>query len=153
MAERLRKARISFGTTNYDVANAHSSPSHASLSEALVRKKRDSLDDATSLPRWKSRVQTRASLTDQGPAQLRAAREQRMPFTGCTTNVLTNGLTTCEPKCSKKRSLFKHLLRSQIFSILLFLWDSQPTQTMCVSPRSPRSQPTNCQGCPGQRAG
>ena len=31
VAERLRKAKISFVTTNYDVANAHPSPSHASL--------------------------------------------------------------------------------------------------------------------------
>ena len=36
IAERLRRAKISFVTTNYDVANAHPSPSHASLSEALV---------------------------------------------------------------------------------------------------------------------
>ena len=31
VAERLREARISFVTTNYDVANAHPSPSHPSL--------------------------------------------------------------------------------------------------------------------------
>ena len=36
IAERLRRAKISFVTTNYDVANAHPSPSHASLSEALI---------------------------------------------------------------------------------------------------------------------
>ena len=36
IAERLRRAKISFVTTNYDFANAHPSPSHASLSEALV---------------------------------------------------------------------------------------------------------------------
>ena len=31
VAERLRKSGISFATTNYDVANAHPCPSHASL--------------------------------------------------------------------------------------------------------------------------
>ena len=47
VAERLRKARISFVATNYDVANAHPSPSHASLSEALV----DTIQDDTGLLR------------------------------------------------------------------------------------------------------
>ena len=35
IAARLRRAKISFVTTNYNVANAHPSPSHTSLSEAL----------------------------------------------------------------------------------------------------------------------
>ena len=43
-----------------------------------------------------------------------------MPFTGCTTNVLTNGPITYEPNCCKKRSFLNHLLRPQIFSIRLF---------------------------------
>ena len=131
VAERLRKARIRFVTTNYDVANAHPSPSHASLSEALV----DTLQEDTGLLRQRHELttmeiqdQTRASSSDQGPAQPKTARDQRMPFTGSTTNVLTNGPITCEPN-----------------AIRLFLWDSQPTQTMCVSPRSPRSGYTHCQ--------
>ena len=108
-------------------------------------KTRDSWDNATSLPRWKHRVQTRASLSDQGPAQPRAAREQRTPFTGCTTSVLTNRPITCELNCCKRPSFLKHLLRPQIFSIRLFLWGSQPTQMMFVSLRSPQNRFTNGQ--------
>ena len=52
VAERLRKARIRFVTTNYDVANAHPSPSHASLSEALV----DTLQEDTGLLRQTPRA-------------------------------------------------------------------------------------------------
>ena len=92
-------------------------------------KTRDSQDNATSLPRWKYKVQTRASLSDQGPAQPRAAREQRTPFTGCTTSVLTNGPITCDLNCWKRRSFLKHLLRHQIFSTRLSLWGSQPSIT------------------------
>ena len=54
VAERLRKAGISFVTTNYDVANAPPSPSHASLSEALV----DTLQDDTGLLRQRHEVGT-----------------------------------------------------------------------------------------------
>ena len=75
------------------------------------------MPSATSLPRWKSRAQTRASA--QGAAQPRAAREQRTPFRGCTTNVLTNGPITCEPNCCRRRSFSSHRLRSQICSIRL----------------------------------
>ena len=54
VAERLRKARISFVTTNHDVANAHPSPSHASLLEALV----DTLQEDTGLPRQRHELGT-----------------------------------------------------------------------------------------------
>ena len=54
VAERLRKAKISFATTNYDVANAHPSPSHASLSEALV----DTLHEDTGLLRQRHELAT-----------------------------------------------------------------------------------------------
>ena len=45
VAERLRKSKISFVTTNCDVANAHPSSSHAALSETLE----DTLQDDTGL--------------------------------------------------------------------------------------------------------
>ena len=54
VAERLRKARISFVITNYDVPNAHPSPSHASLLEALV----DTLQDDTGLLRKRHELAT-----------------------------------------------------------------------------------------------
>ena len=54
VAERLRKAKISFVTTNYDVANAHPSPSHAPLSEALV----DTLHEDTGLLRHRHELAT-----------------------------------------------------------------------------------------------
>ena len=57
VAERLRKARISFVTTNYDVANAHPSPSHASLSEALV----DTPQEDTGLERERHELATMES--------------------------------------------------------------------------------------------
>ena len=60
VAERLRKARISFVTTNCDVANANPSPSHASLSEALV----DTLQDDTGLQRQRHEL---ATMEIQGP--------------------------------------------------------------------------------------
>ena len=54
IAERLLRARISFVTTNYDVANAHPSPSHASLSEALI----DTPHDATGLLKQRHELET-----------------------------------------------------------------------------------------------
>ena len=54
VAERLRKARISFVITNYDVPNAHPSPSHSSLLEALV----DTLQDGTGLLRKRHELAT-----------------------------------------------------------------------------------------------
>ena len=54
VTERLRKARISFVTTNSDVANAHPSPSHAALAEALV----DTLQDDTGRPRQRHELAT-----------------------------------------------------------------------------------------------
>ena len=78
-------------------------------------------------------MQTRASLSDQGPAQPRAAREQRTPFTGRTTSVLTNGPITCELTCCKRRSFLKHLLRPQIFSILLFLWYADDVRVTSIT--------------------
>ena len=72
----------------------------------------DTLRDDTGLPRQRHElapmeIQTRASVSDQGPAQPRAVREQRTPFTGCTTSVLTNGPITCELNCCKRRSFLK----------------------------------------------
>ena len=54
VAERLRKAKNSFVTTNDDVANAHPSPSHASLSEVLV----DTLHEDTGLLRQRHELAT-----------------------------------------------------------------------------------------------
>ena len=54
VAERLRKARVSFVITNYDVPNAHPSPSHASLLEASV----DTLQDDTGLQRKRHELAT-----------------------------------------------------------------------------------------------
>ena len=54
VAERLRKAKNSFVTTNNDVANAHPSPSHPSLSEALV----DTLHEDTGLLRQRHELAT-----------------------------------------------------------------------------------------------
>ena len=54
VAERLRKARIRFVSTHYDVANAHLSPSHASLLEALV----DTLQEDTGLLRQRHELAT-----------------------------------------------------------------------------------------------
>ena len=48
------KAKVSFVTANYDVANAHLSPSHASLSEALV----DTLHDDTGFLRQRHELAT-----------------------------------------------------------------------------------------------
>ena len=141
-ADARRTGPISFVTTNNDVANAHPSPSHASLSEGLGghttgRHETRACHDGNPGRGREHPYPTRVL------AQSRAAREQRMPFTGCTTNVLTNGPITCQPNCCKRRSFLNHLLRSLIFSIRPFLWDSQPAQTTCVSPRSPRSYERN----------
>ena len=107
------------------------------------RKTRDSQDNATNLPRWKSRAQTRASLSDQGPAKPRAAAADafhsvyhkridkmvRSPASRIVARGAHFQTTSCGP-------------RSVQFAC--FLWDSQPTQTMCVSLRSPRSGSTHC---------
>ena len=157
VAERLRKARISFVTTNYDVANAHPSPSHASLSEALV----ETQQDDTGLQRQRHELATIQGADESiliRPAQPRAVREQRMPFTGCTTNVLTNGQVTCEPNCCRRRSFSSHLLRSQICSTRLF-YGTHNLRRRCAcyldhhgaGPYIVASDGEQC--CPGQCAG
>ena len=86
VAERLRKAKISFVTTNYDVANAHPSPSHASLSEALV----DTLHEDTGLLRQRHELATmeiqgadESILIRPGSGTAQGSEEQRTLFTGC----------------------------------------------------------------------
>ena len=146
VAERLRKARISFVTTYYDVANAHPSLSHASLSEALL----DTLQEDTGLLRQRHELAT---------MEIQGADESILIRPGSGTSQGSERAADALHKIYHKRiDKWSDYLRAEllqealifkpppaVFSFLLFLWDSQPTQTMCVSPRSPRSQTTHCQ--------
>ena len=146
VAERLRKDKISFVTTNYDVPNAHPSPSHASLLEALV----DTLQDDTGLLRQRHEL---ATVEIQGADESILIRPGS--YTAQGSEGAADAIHSVYHKCIDQWS--DHLRAELLQEALIFkpppavpdlfnspvLWDSQPTQTMCVSPRSPRSRSTH----------
>ena len=123
-AKRLRKARISFVTTNYDVANARPSPSHASLSVALV----DTMQEDTGLLRQRHELVT---------MEIQGADESILIRPGCGTAQGSEGAADAFHRVYHKRIdkwsdhlraellqealIFNHLLRSQIFLFFVFM--------------------------------
>ena len=140
--ERLRKAKISFVTTNYDVANAHPSPSHASLSEALV----DTLHEDTGLLRQRHELATMEIQGADESILIRPGSGTAQGSEGAadayhmTTSVLTNGPITCELNCCKRRSFFKappatpDLFNSPFFMGLTTYADDVPVTSITTEP-------------------
>ena len=130
IAERLRRAKISFVTTNYDVATAHPSLSHASLSEALV----DTRHEDTGLLKQRHELAT---------TEIQGADDSILIRPGSGIAQGSAGAADAFHRVYHKR--IEHPLLPRIFSSRLCSWSSQITRMMFGSLRLPRNQFTHGQ--------
>ena len=141
VAERLRKAKTSFVTTNYDVANAHPSPSHASLSEALV----DTVHEDTVLLRQRHELAT---------MEIQGADESILIRPGSGTAQGSEGAADAFHRVyHKRKDKWSDHLRAELLQEALIFNAPPAAPDLFNSPGSHMVKSDGEQCCPGQCAG